>query len=121
MSSYDIFGKFYDAVMGDRTVAAERLSRYIRDANPRARSVLELGCGTGSILKHLASSYDVSGVDLSSRMLAIAARKVPQAKLSAAAENLPPNSSGFLATSIAHRVGRMLLDPNPSADVEGSR
>jgi SAM-dependent methyltransferase len=81
MSSYDIFGKFYDAVMGDRAGAAERLSRYIRNASPRAKSVLELGCGTGSILKHLASSYDVSGVDLSSRMLSIAARKVPQAKL----------------------------------------
>ena len=82
MSSYDIFGKFYDAVMGDRAKAAQRLSRYIRNANPRAKSVLELGCGTGSVLKHLASRYDVSGVDLSSRMLAIAARKVPQAKLS---------------------------------------
>ena len=81
MSSYDIFGKFYDAVMGDRAGAAERLSRYIRNASPRAKSVLELGCGTGSVLKHLASSYDVSGVDLSSKMLSIAARKVPQAKL----------------------------------------
>ena len=81
MPSYDIFGKFYDAVMGDRAEAAERLRTHIRRANPKARSVLELACGTGSILKHLASSYDVSGVDLSSKMLSIAARKVPQAKL----------------------------------------
>ena len=81
MSSYDIFGKFYDAVMGDRAAAAERLSRYIRNASPRAKSVLELGCGTGSDLKHLASTYDVSGIDLSSKMLSIATRKVPQAKL----------------------------------------
>lgn len=81
MSSYDVFGKFYDAVMGDRAGAAERLSKYICNASPRAKSVLELGCGTGSVLKHLASSYDVSGVDLSNRMLSIAARKVPQAAL----------------------------------------
>jgi len=82
MSRNDIFSILYDAVMGDRARAAERLSRYIRHASPRAKSALELGCGTGSVLKHLASSYDISGVDLSSRMLAIAARKVPQAKLS---------------------------------------
>jgi len=44
MSSYDIFGKFYDAVMGDSTGAAERLNRYIRNASPGAKSVLELGC-----------------------------------------------------------------------------
>jgi SAM-dependent methyltransferase len=81
MSSYDIFGKFYDAVMGDRAAAAEHLSRYIRNASTRAKSVLELGCGTGSDLKHLASTYDVSGIDLSSKMLSIATRKVPQAKL----------------------------------------
>jgi cyclopropane fatty-acyl-phospholipid synthase-like methyltransferase len=67
--------------MGDRAEEAERLSRYIRAANPKAKSILELGCGTGSVLKHLARTYDVSGVDLSSRMLSVAARKVPQAKL----------------------------------------
>jgi predicted TPR repeat methyltransferase len=81
MSNYDIFGKFYDAVMGDRAGAAGRLRGYIRNANPRAKSVLELGCGTGSVLKHLASNYEVSGVDLSNRMLTVAAKKVPRAKL----------------------------------------
>ena len=57
MPSYEIFGNFYDAVMGDRSEAAERLSELIREAKPNGRNVLELGCGTGSMLKHLQDSY----------------------------------------------------------------
>ncbi len=82
MTSYDIFGKFYDAVMGDRAEATEQLRGFIRKANPKAKNVLELACGTGSVLKHLSKHYDVWGVDLSKRMLAIARKKVPQARLS---------------------------------------
>jgi len=81
MESYETFGKFYDAVMGDRVEAAERLSELIREAKPNARNVLELGCGTGSMLKHLQDSYQVSGLDISSRMLSIARKKVSRAKL----------------------------------------
>jgi SAM-dependent methyltransferase len=79
MPAYEIFGKFYDEVMGDRSRTAEHLEKLIRSANPNARSVLELGCGTGSMLKHLQHNYEVSGLDTSSRMLSIARRKVPDA------------------------------------------
>lgn len=81
MPSYEIFGKFYDAVMGDRSEAAEYLLELLRVTKPNARNVLELGCGTGSILEHLQHSYEVSGLDISSRMLSIARKKVPRAKL----------------------------------------
>src|ERR1700694_2676162 len=81
MPAYETFGRFYDAVMGDRAKAAEHLRKLIRAAKPNATSVLELGCGTGSILTHLQHNYEVSGLDTSSRMLSIARRKVPQAKL----------------------------------------
>jgi SAM-dependent methyltransferase len=80
MPAYEIFGKFYDVVMGDRTGPAGHLGKLIRAANPNARNVLELGCGTGSILKHLQHNYEVSGLDTSSRMLSIARHKVPHAK-----------------------------------------
>lgn len=82
MASYEVFGKFYDAVMGDRLESAKRVSELLRESKPNARKVLELGCGTGSILKHMQDSYEVSGLDLSSKMLSIARKKVPQAKLS---------------------------------------
>jgi SAM-dependent methyltransferase len=79
--SYEIFGKFYDAVMGDGSGSAKCISGLLRVSKPDARKVLELGCGTGSILKHLQDSYEVSGLDLSSKMLSIARKKVPRAKL----------------------------------------
>jgi SAM-dependent methyltransferase len=82
MADYDVFAKFYDAVMGDRSEATERLRAFIREAHPRAKTVLELACGTGSVLKQLSERYDVWGLDLSRQMLAIARRKVPHAKLS---------------------------------------
>lgn len=81
MPGYEVFGKFYDAVMGDRIGAAEHLQNLIRAAKPNATNVLELGCGTGSILRYLQHSYQVSGLDISRSMLSIARRKVPQAKL----------------------------------------
>jgi len=53
MTSYERFAEFYDAVMGDRRAAAEQVKELIRAAKPDAKNVLELGCGTGSILRHL--------------------------------------------------------------------
>lgn len=81
MPAYDIFAKFYDAVMGDRAEPAQYLAKLIREAKPNAQNVLELGCGTGAMLKHLQRHYEVAGLDTSGRMLSIAHRKVPRAKL----------------------------------------
>jgi SAM-dependent methyltransferase len=81
MPAYEIFGKFYDDVMGDRERPAEDLRKLIQATKPNATNLLELGCGSGSMLKHLQHSYEVFGVDISSRMLSIARHKVPQAKL----------------------------------------
>jgi SAM-dependent methyltransferase len=55
--------------------------KLIRASKPDAKNVLELGCGTGSILKHLQDAYQVSGLDVSGKMLSIARKKVPRSKL----------------------------------------
>ncbi|HTF72563.1 MAG TPA: class I SAM-dependent methyltransferase [Edaphobacter sp.] len=81
MASYDTFGKFYDAIMGDRAEATECLREFIRKECPEAKNILELGCGTGSVLMHLAKDYQVSGLDQSKKMLSVARKKVPQARL----------------------------------------
>jgi ubiquinone/menaquinone biosynthesis C-methylase UbiE len=57
--------------MGERSKVAEHLRGLIRTANPNAKNVLELGCGTGSMLKRLQDAYEVSGLDVSSKMLSI--------------------------------------------------
>ena len=81
MASYERFGEFYDAVMGDRRAAAKQVMDLIRAAKPDAKNVLELGCGTGSILKCLQDAYEVSGLDVSGKMLSVARKKVPRSRL----------------------------------------
>lgn len=80
MESYDKFGKFYDAVMGDRAKVALYLRKLISQHKPDAQTILELACGTGAILKQLSKEYEVYGLDLSSRMLSIARKKLPHVK-----------------------------------------
>ena len=81
MATYDTFGKFYDAIMGDRAEATDCLREFIRNECPKAKNILELGCGTGSVLKHLAKDYKVCGLDQSKTMLSIARKKLPHARL----------------------------------------
>jgi predicted TPR repeat methyltransferase len=81
MESYDVFAPFYDAVQGERAEHALYLRSLIEKHHPRAKTVLELACGTGSVLKQLHPRYEVTGVDLSTKMLELAAEKVPRARL----------------------------------------
>lgn len=84
MPSYRIFAPFYDAVQGDRAEHGTYLRGLIRKHHPAARAILELGCGTGSVIKQLEGDYQMTGVDRSEEMLMIARTKVPHARLVAA-------------------------------------
>ena len=88
MTHYARFAAFYDQIMGDRSADIERIRDVIKTYRPGARSLLELGCGTGAVLAGLVADepvtgrgLSVSGVDLSEEMLAVAARSVPAARL----------------------------------------
>jgi SAM-dependent methyltransferase len=81
VTGYASFAAFYDAVQGDRAEAAAFARSLLARHAPAARTVLELACGTGSILAALRSDYDVVGVDLSEEMLAVARRKLPGVEL----------------------------------------
>jgi SAM-dependent methyltransferase len=81
MKGYDVFARLYDTVMGDRAEHAKYLHGLIEKHHPEARTLLELACGTGSVLKQLQPHYEVAGSDLSGKMLELAAQKVPQARL----------------------------------------
>jgi len=81
VTAYAEFAAFYDQIMGDRTVDIERVKRHIRRYRPAARSLLELGCGTGAVLAGMAPDIAVAGIDRSAAMLAVAARRVPAARL----------------------------------------
>jgi SAM-dependent methyltransferase len=81
MTSYAGFARFYDRIMGDRSEEIDRIQYYIGQYRPGAASLLELGCGTGALLAGLAPTLAVSGIDRSAEMLAIAAERVPAARL----------------------------------------
>jgi SAM-dependent methyltransferase len=78
---YAGFARFYDRIMGDRTPEIDRIRTYIGRHRPGARTLCELGCGTGALLAGLAGNFTVTGVDRSPEMLSLAARAVPGARL----------------------------------------
>jgi len=81
MVAYERFAAFYDVVMDDPGPRAARVNAAIDRYHPDATSLLELGCGTGSILARLDTGAQLTGLDQSPEMLAIAAGKVPGAQL----------------------------------------
>ncbi len=81
MTNYDNFAKHYDTIMGDREKSYTRIIQFIENYYPQAKTVLELGSGTGSVLKGLSKHYQVTGIELSPEMLKLARQKVPQATL----------------------------------------
>jgi SAM-dependent methyltransferase len=78
---YERFAAFYDAVMDDPLPRALRVRRFIDRYMPGATSLLELACGTGSILAHLTAIESLTGLDRSPQMLDRARMKVPRARL----------------------------------------
>ena len=67
--------------MDDPQPKIDRVLRFVETYNPKASSVLELGCGSGTILAGLGRFATLSGVDISPEMLAIARDKAPSAQL----------------------------------------
>ena len=81
MVAYERFAAFYDVVMDDPAPRAARVDAAIDRYHPQAATLLELGCGTGSILARLETTATLTGLDRSPEMLTIAAAKVPGAQL----------------------------------------
>lgn len=74
MDDYDIYARFYDLDYGDMEADLLMIEQFAaRCGSP----VLELACGTGRVLLPLArQGYQVTGVDVSPAMLAVARSKV---------------------------------------------
>ncbi len=81
MTDYTGFAGFYDRIMGDRGEEVARVQAYVSKHLPLARSLLELGCGTGALLAGLSPGLAVTGIDRSPQMLAQAAESAPAATL----------------------------------------
>lgn len=71
----------YDALMYD--MSYEKWAEYICNNLDNAQTVLELGCGTGSLTRLLAKKYDVCALDISDEMLDVARQKLLKQGISA--------------------------------------
>jgi SAM-dependent methyltransferase len=77
MVAYDSLAVHYDAVTGDCATEAAFIDGIIRHGRGRAATLLEVACGTGGIIASLAGRYQVSGLDISPAMLAVARERLP--------------------------------------------
>ena len=76
--------ELYDAIYGtfkDYAGEAATIAKLIHTSAPSARTLLDVGCGTGEHARHLRHhGFIVDGIDLDSRLLDVARRKVPEAE-----------------------------------------
>lgn len=77
--------EIYDLIYAEFKNYAEesaRLAALLRHVYPECRSVLDVACGTGEHMRHLAASgFRVDGIDLDERFVEIAARKNPRSRV----------------------------------------
>lgn len=69
---FDHYACYYDLLYRDKDYAAEAtyVASHIRQLNPSAKTILELGCGTGAHAEFFARlGFTVVGVDMSATML----------------------------------------------------
>ena len=82
--SFEVFAEFYDRFYlkkKDYKKEAETVEGIIRKyENKLSNTLLDVGCGTGEHLKYLCSDFHCTGMDINSRMIEIAKKKVPDAE-----------------------------------------
>ncbi len=93
MDNYALFARYFDLFSAQ---AADDLPMYAGLAQQNGGPALELGCGSGRVMLALArEGLDVTGIDNSPAMLAIARRRFEQEGLSARAALVQANLGDF--------------------------
>lgn len=82
MGSYGMAAEFYDLLYADHKdypAEAELIAALVRRDRPAARSVLDVGCGTGAHARALIDAgFTVDGVDVEPTFVEIARAKCPE-------------------------------------------
>ncbi|ADO81988.1 class I SAM-dependent DNA methyltransferase [Ilyobacter polytropus] len=75
---YQEFAKVYDKFMelADYDEWHDFVSYVIEGNNPGGKTLLDLGCGTGEVLKRFLEEYECTGVDISEDMLLVTREKL---------------------------------------------
>src|SRR5688500_2836843 len=84
VSHYQEAAEFYDLLYAgekDYQAEAQLIAELVRESNPDAKRLLDVGCGTGEHARALTSlGFEVDGVDLEPAFLEIARAKCPGAR-----------------------------------------
>jgi len=75
MSNFNLYAQYYDLLYKDKDYSGEAayIHKLIQHHYPNAKSILNLGCGTGKHDFELAKyGYTIHGIDLSNEMIEIA-------------------------------------------------
>ena len=88
-SDFEVFAEYYDKLYLKRGKNYEKevgvLEGIIKQTEFRKpKTLLDVGCGTGSHLKYFSRNLNCTGVDISKRMIKIARKKVSGAKFEVA-------------------------------------
>lgn len=97
MLDYDEEAERYDVSRGGEPRAAAAAEAVLGLVPPRARSLLDIGCGTGIVTRRLAArdGLRVTGVDLAQTMVRHAAARLPGAVVRADSRRLPFRDGEF--------------------------
>jgi SAM-dependent methyltransferase len=76
-----LYDAIHDARGRDPDSEADALIHEIRQRAPEARTLLDIACGTGANMPRFGETFEVTGLDASSDMLAIASQRCPDALL----------------------------------------
>ncbi len=95
---YGSFAEVYDELMWD--LDYKKLANFIEE-EIEGKTILEMACGTGTIIDLLEDKYEMEGFDISEDMLAIARNKVkaPLYKLDIKNFNMMKTYDGILCLS----------------------
>lgn len=77
--SADIYDALYS--FKDYATEAATIDTLIQKRKPGAKTLLDVACGTGAHLAHLADHYEVEGLDLDGNMLEVARHRLPHVVL----------------------------------------
>lgn len=80
---YSLSAAVYDAVYSSKDYPAEAgiLARMIEERAPRARTLLDVACGTGKHLAELRRSFDVDGLEIEPEFVSIARARLPGVRI----------------------------------------
>lgn len=89
-NNFNFYAEYYDLLYKDKDYKSESdyVHGIIQSKNPEAKTILDLGCGTGKhAYEFYLKGYEVTGIDLSDTMLKVA-------------KTLPENSIDFLKADV---------------------